>query len=550
MDNTIKPTTAIWLYADLETSAIGTRSRLADELCGKAVLTRTVERLLRVTSYEWIVVFCPIQQQETVISLLPNNSRIMVKSLSQPVESNAINHRKWSLESWRGGLAEMTQFDELKLTREMIQFGIENKHNVIMVCPASSPVIDPELIDTVTDHYYEHKDEVRFVFTQAAPGICGCVFRLDIVHEVELANLTIGNLIAYDPDSPHSDQIVHECTYKVPKSVYYCFSRFIADNDKSWKLLERIISENDIDSLTAQMASQLAEDIEIDLRSQFPQELEIEINSVPSIRYGGYPHNESDRSSWLRKSNQMSLEQFCQIIDKCSQNDAMHLTIGGWSEPLAHPDIIEMVSYAKQAGIFAVNIETDGTKLSNDLSKKLITAEVDIVTVWTDGWHPQTAVSAKGNSNYDLELVHANIEYFIEQAKEQPSTIVPAMTKTAATMADMEPFYNQWRKKGAVSFLTGFNYYCGYCEDINVMNMAPPARSSCNQLFGTMMILTDGTVVQCCEDFKGELPIGNVFSDSISDIWQFEPIKNLRNEQKTLNFDNNELCRKCRHWFR
>ena len=58
------------MYADLERSTLGTRSRVAEEIAGEAVLRRTVGRLEGAKRLDEIVVFCPESQREDVRALL------------------------------------------------------------------------------------------------------------------------------------------------------------------------------------------------------------------------------------------------------------------------------------------------------------------------------------------------------------------------------------------------------------------------------------------------------------------------------------------------
>ena len=143
MEQQTEPVKAIWMYADLEISPIGTASRLAEPMQGVPVLTRTLNRLLKVTEFDVIVVFCPESQADDIKHLIPASDRIMVQPLTQPVKSLAAKYRKWSLSSWRGGLGELTCFDEDKITREMIQFAAKNNQSVFINCPAAAPLIDP-----------------------------------------------------------------------------------------------------------------------------------------------------------------------------------------------------------------------------------------------------------------------------------------------------------------------------------------------------------------------------------------------------------------------
>ncbi len=62
---------------------------------------------------------------------------------------------------------------------------------------------------------------------------------------------------------------------------------------------------------------------------------------------------------------------------------------GGFGEPLAHPDIMEMVAQAKGLGA-SVELITNGTMLTRDRSEALIEAGLDLLWVSLDGAKPES----------------------------------------------------------------------------------------------------------------------------------------------------------------
>jgi MoaA/NifB/PqqE/SkfB family radical SAM enzyme len=61
---------------------------------------------------------------------------------------------------------------------------------------------------------------------------------------------------------------------------------------------------------------------------------------------------------------------------------------GGWGEPLMHPDIIRMIKDVKKRGWWAELI-TNGTLLTEEMSKNLIDAGLDVLWVSLDGATPE-----------------------------------------------------------------------------------------------------------------------------------------------------------------
>ena len=66
----------------------------------------------------------------------------------------------------------------------------------------------------------------------------------------------------------------------------------------------------------------------------------------------------------------------------------------------------------------------------------------------------------------------------------------------------------------------------------------------CFALKTQIAILVDGTVVPCCLDSNGEVPLGNIFTDSFKNIInsdRFNSIKKSFEDRKPIP----ELCKKC-----
>lgn len=69
-------------------------------------------------------------------------------------------------------------------------------------------------------------------------------------------------------------------------------------------------------------------------------------------------------------------------------------------------------------------------------------------------------------------------------------------------------------------------------------------RGRCLALKDQIAILVDGTVVPCCLDNNGDIPLGNILEEDLEYILNKEKTREIKN-----NFENNiitcELCRTC-----
>ena len=60
------------------------------------------------------------------------------------------------------------------------------------------------------------------------------------------------------------------------------------------------------------------------------------------------------------------------------------------------------------------------------------------------------------------------------------------------------------------------------------------------------MITCDGNVMPCCSGYGLELVVGNIYQDSISNIWNGKKMKEFRLAVNAKTEEQPEPCRKCR----
>ncbi|MBN2377381.1 MAG: SPASM domain-containing protein, partial [Sedimentisphaerales bacterium] len=501
---------------------------------------------------------CPQEQRGEIDGLLAgvevrDGMQMEVIGLKEKVgvdgelHRRSVRRRKWGLYSWRGGIGEATVFDELPCSGEMVQAMRDRGVYTAVAVAAEAVLVQADWVDGLLEQHHEHGQSMRFTFSQAPPGLLGCAYRLDLLHEMVLSGVRIGSLMNYDPDGPHADYVIRECNYQLPMEYCTLQGRLLADTQRGFERLERLIEAEQIGSGAGQIEDR--EELlgamerlgrEVD---RLPRELEVEINTEKSLRLSGYP-----QAVFNGRRGEMSLELFEKIVGQCSDYDDVCLTIGGAGEPLAHGRLAEMVEAAKKAGIFGINIETDGRRLCGEVAERLLESQVDVVSVYLDATTAERYREIKGEDAFD-EVV-GNIERFVERSGKAGPMVVPHLVKTAATMGQMEEFYDLWIRKCGAAVIVGFNDYAGQVAGEGVMDMQPPQRWACERLGRCMVILADGTVSCCGQDFIGKFVVGNLREMTVGQVWRSEKMEQLRRQHGEGEWDKLELCSKCKDWFR
>jgi MoaA/NifB/PqqE/SkfB family radical SAM enzyme len=96
------------------------------------------------------------------------------------------------------------------------------------------------------------------------------------------------------------------------------------------------------------------------------------------------------RNTWDEPMGKMSPRTFTRILEGLrSFSPVPSVFFGGFGEPLSHPDIMKMITQTKALGA-SVEMITNGTLLTREMSRRLIESELDMLWVSVDGATPES----------------------------------------------------------------------------------------------------------------------------------------------------------------
>ena len=96
------------------------------------------------------------------------------------------------------------------------------------------------------------------------------------------------------------------------------------------------------------------------------------------------------RNMWNEPQGMMKADVFSRVISGLRQvSPPPTVFFGGFGEPLLHPDIVEMVSQANKIGC-PVELITNGTLLTPEISKALLEAGINALWISIDGATPES----------------------------------------------------------------------------------------------------------------------------------------------------------------
>lgn len=245
-----------------------------------------------------------------------------------------------------------------------------------------------------------------------------------------------------------------------------------------------------------------------------------------------------------RAGHSMTEADFTCILEKL-QGYTEYLYFHLMGEPLLHPQLPRYLEIANQLG-FRVILTTNGTLLSKMQPALLSSPALHKVNISLHAFEANDLAVP-----FDTYLQDC---FAYGQAAQGKKLTVYRLwnqggedSQNAAILAKMAGFFPQPWKEHRKGTQIGDKVYLEYGDKFDWPDLSVPegdSRVFCYGLRDQMGILCDGTVVPCCLDHDGDIPLGNLLQQSVEEI-----IESPRAMQIYAGFSRSEavesLCRRC-----
>jgi len=252
-------------------------------------------------------------------------------------------------------------------------------------------------------------------------------------------------------------------------------------------------------------------------------------------------------------SKKISFDKYKEIIDEGSKNDLFSVEFNGINEPLLKKDICRYIKYIHEKQIPVSSLHTNATLLTEDRSKDLIDSGLKIIIFSVDAIKASTYNKIRVGSDYDRVL--KNINYFLDIRKQQKSIfplVQMSFSKNKFNYEELPDYIKYWESKVDFISTSSFsNPFMGgskekYAEE--KYRYDSYIMEECYEPFQRLLIRNDGKVHFCCSFFGGEKVIGDIYENSISEIWHCDKLNKVRS---SMNSDGEvSICQKCKQSMR
>lgn len=259
------------------------------------------------------------------------------------------------------------------------------------------------------------------------------------------------------------------------------------------------------------------------------------------------PYTNSEIRAEYKDRPLMNDDTFKIIADQCGEYGAW-VRISGGGEPMLHPHAVELMEYAKHKGA-KIGLITNGSRFTEESSRRLLTAGVDMIEFSVDASDPETYHRVRAGLQW--ETLVANVKRMVALRNELGSStkiIASGINQEGvdidAVAAFWEPIVDNFQKRKYLTW--GINDPEKSADDTPYL--PPEERVPCPFIFERLNIDSRGKIVVCGFDIAAVTNMGNVHERSIKDIWHGAEFEYYR--QKHLNYagDEIEMCHNCPDW--
>ncbi len=246
-----------------------------------------------------------------------------------------------------------------------------------------------------------------------------------------------------------------------------------------------------------------------------------------------------------RKREVMEFDLFRKIIDECGEHRAYKILPFLHGETLLVPGVLDYFRYIRSASPNShVNLTTNGSRLTGQISDTILRENLlDSLILSLEGADRDTYERIRSGLSFDE--VRENFFQFLrlrrQSGKRKPKLSV-SMVVVDENRSSKRRFAEQWKEADEVRFSVFFNW----AGKLNAQNVRADHRLNfCERLYHYITILVDGRVTLCCFDSNGEFIIGNVRTQTISEIWHSKEFEEIRWKLYQRDFDHLHLCARC-----
>jgi radical SAM protein with 4Fe4S-binding SPASM domain len=255
----------------------------------------------------------------------------------------------------------------------------------------------------------------------------------------------------------------------------------------------------------------------------------------------------------LIEKRTMPYEVFVKAADqiKTFPEKVKVMNLTGFGEPLLNKHLPEMIRYTKENQLAErIEIVTNGSFLTPDLSDRLIDAGLDIIRISVQGLSADKYREVSG-IDLDFDQYVANIGYFYSHKKAQ-SMYIKILDSALEQPDDQERFFEIF---GDICDIIAVEHLVPVMPGVDYSKLKSTYENGmqgyknekiviCPRPFYQILVDVDGTVRPCC-NYIPPMILGTIHEASLVEHWNSQIMHDFQLQQVNGERFNNPVCRDC-----
>ncbi|KAF5033906.1 Iron-sulfur cluster-binding domain protein [anaerobic digester metagenome] len=276
----------------------------------------------------------------------------------------------------------------------------------------------------------------------------------------------------------------------------------------------------------------------------FPIHLNLETYFGCILKCVMCPHSlpPQQRAAWGTSAKRLDADAVRDILDQGRGTDLAAVNFGGINEPLVDASLFDHIDYAASVGVMDIFLCSNAVLLDREAAERILHSPVTRLEISLDSLDKDTYLSIRCGSDFDK--VMENIDYFLRRKKELgrrlPLVRISAV-KLPGNKESMTDFAAYWQKR--VDYVAIQNCMLFQQEQTFTLpdgsslavarpTAAPDPSFRCSQSWQLVTIRSNGDVAPCCGWEGMHLVMGNIFDNSIKDVWNGQKFATFRQNHK------------------
>ena len=243
----------------------------------------------------------------------------------------------------------------------------------------------------------------------------------------------------------------------------------------------------------------------------------------------------------LNTGKVLDYERFKDVIDEGVNKGLLSINLGAFAEPLLNKKVFEMIKYAHDKGVIDSRLITNGLLISSYIDEFFDYGLVNLY-VSLDAFRDETYFEIRGKG---FNIVKKNILNIIEEKKRR-NAILPIIRVSFIDMdinrEEKDDFVEFWRDKADhidIQVYDDFNFPIS-----GKIDKSEAKKWSCIAPLKRVSVMSNGKILPCCNFFGINIPIGNIYKNSIEEAWNSEKMHEIRSGILHDDLDNCSICQR------